>query len=158
MPAAALLAAKTTKVLDIVEGRQNVVAAIAKFQSNIKKTWCACVDSAVPAFSMGAVRQGYVDARKRGVRIMYITEITKENLPYCREIMKVAELRHLAGVKANFALSESEYVAGVKEGGSPDIVRLVRSGSKELVGQQRLVFDLLWQNAIPAQERINHLA
>jgi hypothetical protein len=38
-------------------------------------------------------------------------EITKDNLPYCKELMKIDELRHLQGIKGNFAISEREYIA-----------------------------------------------
>jgi hypothetical protein len=39
---------------------------------------------------------------KRGIKYKYITEITKENIPYCKEVLKIirpGELRHLDGVK-----------------------------------------------------------
>jgi hypothetical protein len=101
------------------------------------------------------VKEGYLAAKRRRVRIMYITEITRENLRYCREIMEFAELRHLDGVRGNFAVSDTEYVAGVKRGGS--LVRLVRSDEWELVRQQRHVFDTLWRQAAPVEERIRQL-
>ncbi len=48
----------------------NIADAIAKFQSNIREDWCACVDYSIPAFSMSPkIRQGYVAAKERGVRI-----------------------------------------------------------------------------------------
>ena len=40
--------------------------------------------------------------KERGVRIRYITEITKENVIYCKELMNFSEVRHLDGVKGNF--------------------------------------------------------
>jgi hypothetical protein len=42
--------------------------------------------------------------KKRGVQIRFIAEITKENIPYCKELMKVVELRHLDEVKGNFGV------------------------------------------------------
>jgi len=45
------------------------------------------------------------------VEFRYVTEITKDNLTYCKEMLKFAEIRHLDGVKGNFEVSdEKEYV------------------------------------------------
>lgn len=133
-----------------------IVQAIERFQAGTKIFWGACVDSTLPSFSVGKVKQGYLEARRRGVRILYITEITKGNLLYCKEIMQFAELRHLDGVRGNFAVSDSEYVAGVKRGST--LASLVWSDVKELVQQQRHIFDTLWKHAVPAKERIKQLA
>lgn len=73
----------------LVVSGDKIVATIAKFQSNIKKSWCACADSSIPAFSMSdAIKKGYADAKKRGVRIRYVTEITPGNLKHCKEDRK----------------------------------------------------------------------
>lgn len=139
----------------ILSDEAEIVKAIEQFQANTKSFWGACVDSTLPSFSVGRVKNGYLKARKRGVRIMYITEITKDNLPYCKEIMQFAELRHLDGVRGNFAVSDSEYVAGVKRGSM--LASLVQSDIKELVKQQRYIFDTLWKHAVPAKERMEQL-
>jgi hypothetical protein len=141
---------------EVLYDEAEIVKAIERFQAGTKTFWGACVDSTLPSFSVGRVRQGYVEARKRGVRILYITEITKDNLTYCKEIMQFAELRHLDGVSGNFAVSDDEYVAGVKSGSA--LASLVRSDVKELVQQQRHIFDTLWKHAVPAKERIEQLA
>ena len=136
----------------VLTDEEKIVEAIREFQASTKEFWGACVDSSIPSFSVGRVRNGYIEAKKRGVRILYITEITKDNLQYCKEIMQFVELRHLDGVKGNFAVSDTEYVAGVKRGDT--LVSLVRSDVKELVQQQRHIFDTLWQYAVPAKEKL----
>jgi hypothetical protein len=139
----------------VLSDEKEIIKAIEKFQANTKTFWGACVDSTLPAFSVSRVKQGYLEAKRRGVRILYITEITKENLLYCKEIMQFAELRHLEGIRGNFAVSDTEYVVGVKRGNT--LARLVRSDVKELVQQQRYIFDTLWKQAVPAKERIDRL-
>ena len=132
-----------------------IIEAIERFQANTSTFWGACVNSSLPAFSVGKVRHGYLQAKRRGVKIMYITEITKDNLPHCIEIAQFAEMRHLDGVKGNFAISDTEYVAGVLRGGT--LESLVHSDVKELVDQLRYVFDTLWEQAAPANERMKRL-
>jgi hypothetical protein len=109
----------------VLTDEKEILKAIIEFQENARQIWYACVDSTLPSFSVGRVKEGYVAAKKRGVKIRYITEITKDNLMYCMEIMNFAELRHLDGVKGNFAVSDGEYVSGVKHGDS--LVTLVKS-------------------------------
>jgi hypothetical protein len=141
--------------MHVLTDEREIIKAIERFQANTSNFWGACVNSSLPAFSVGKVRQGYLQAKRRGVRIMYITEITKDNLPHCIEIAQFAELRHLEGVKGNFAISDTEYVAGVLRGDT--LESLVQSDVRELVDQLRHVFDTLWEQAAPAKERIERL-
>lgn len=55
------------------------------------------------------LKKVFVDVRSRGVGLRYITEITADNISYCKDLMTmVDELRHLDGVKGNFMISETE--------------------------------------------------
>lgn len=148
---------QNTTATIVVSGAGNIASTIARFQSNIKKDWCACVDSSIPAFSMSdGIRQGYVSAKKRGVRMRYVTEIIPENLTHCRELMAFVELRHIDGVRGSFAVSEGEFVAGI-QGKKAPLAKLVHSNVKELVAHQRDAFETLWENAMPAKSRIKEL-
>ena len=143
-------------VTRVITGIGDITAAIAKFQSKIKNSWCACVDSSIPAFSMSdAIKQGYVAAKERGVRIRYITEVTSDNVEHCIELEKFVELRHIDNVAGSFAVSESEFVAGIR--GEKALDKLVYSNEKELVQSQQDVFETLWENAIPVKDRIKEL-
>jgi sulfatase maturation enzyme AslB (radical SAM superfamily) len=54
-------------------------------------------------------KNNYIAAKKRGVKIRFITEITKDNIHYCKELMKIVdEFRHLEGFKGGIAVTESE--------------------------------------------------
>ena len=48
---------------------------------------------------------------ERDFKIRCLTEIGADNLAYCKELMNIAEVRHLDGIKDGMAVSESEYVA-----------------------------------------------
>ncbi len=51
--------------------------------------------------------KGIIDHNNRGIKSKLITEITKDNISYCKELMKLAiELRHLDDVKGNFSISD----------------------------------------------------
>lgn len=140
----------------VITGIDDITAAIAKFQSNIKNSWCACVDSWIPAFSMSdAIKQGYVASKGGGIRIRYVTEITSENAKQCIELEKFVELRHLGNVAGSFAVSESEFVAGIR--GEKALEKLFYSNEKELVQSRQDVFGTLLENAMPEKDRFKEL-
>ena len=100
---------------------------------NVKKNADVCGDSLSPSFSMGVeqIKNGYIDFKKRAVKVRFITEITKENLSYCKELMQYVELRHINNIKGNMAISETEYVATAKlEGEAKPITQTIYSNVK----------------------------
>ena len=88
--------------------------------------------------------------KSKGVKLRYVTEITGDNIGYCKELMKmVDELRHLEGIKGNFYISETEYIApaSLHEKGKP-ASQIIYSNVKEIVEHQRqFVFDIFWSRA-----------
>src|SRR3712207_8440747 len=72
-----------------------------------------CADRLAPSVSVGVpdLKKAMIDMVTRGVKYRYITEITKDNLSYCKELTQSVELRHLEGLRGNFAVNESEYLA-----------------------------------------------
>jgi two-component system, OmpR family, sensor histidine kinase VicK len=84
--------------------------------SNTKDRIDACIDYSRPslAIEIEELKKAFLDAKSRGVKLRYVTEITKDNIRYCKELLKlVNELRHIDGIKGNFYLSETEYIAPV---------------------------------------------
>ena len=100
-------------------------------------------------------------AKNRGVEFRYITEITKDNIPYCKELSEIAEIRHLNGVRGNFEVSQrrgkGEYIGTAILQEAEPVAQLIYSNVKEIVEQQQFVFDTLWVMAIPSQVRIKEI-
>ena len=144
---------------EVIFGAENTVKAIQRFQSNAEKTWCVYVDKEIPALLAGEkLRKGYLEGKARGIKIRYLTEITKDNLEYCKKIKEVAELRNVEGITGSFAVTESECVIAYKKNiGSALFDGLVYSNLKEMVGQQQNIFDTFWNNAIPAEQKIREI-
>src|SRR5262249_40679464 len=111
------------------------------------------------AIGIEAIRKSFVEAKRKGIQLRYLTEITNENLSYCKEIMNIVdELRHLDGIKGNFMLSEIEYLATIN---SSDNIKLadiiIFSNVKEIVEHQQYVFRTFWDKAIPAEQKIREI-
>jgi two-component system sensor histidine kinase VicK len=93
--------------------------------------------------------------KRRGVKLRYVTEITRENISYCKELMKISEVRHTDGIKGNFEVSDGkEYVAAATLQKTKPVAQLIYSNVMELVEQQQYLFDTLWNKSIPAEQRI----
>jgi signal transduction histidine kinase len=108
------------------------------------------------AVALDPIRNAFINAKNRGVRLRYLTEITTENISFCKELLPtVSELSHLDGIKGNFMISESEYLApAVLFEKGIVAARIIYSNVKELVEEHEYVFDTLWSKAISAQQRI----
>ncbi len=87
-----------------------------------------------------------IEAKNRGVKIRYITDITKDNLHYCKEMLKIAnDTRHFDGFKGELAVSDFEYMGTTTLKEKQHAVFLIYSNEIELVKQQQIIFDTLWQ-------------
>jgi len=89
----------------------------------------------------------------------YITEITKDNLTYCIELMQIVQdLRHLDGVKGNFMLSEGEYIAPLILFEHSKIAsQAFYSSTKQILEHQQYIFENFWEKAIPAEDKIREI-
>jgi hypothetical protein len=104
------------EMTDVVYGIDNVISTKLQFFSNSKKRIDTCMNYTLPrlAITLDPIRIAFNNAKNRGVKLRCLTEITSENITYCKELLSiVGELRHLEGIKANFMLSESEYLAPI---------------------------------------------
>jgi two-component system, OmpR family, sensor histidine kinase VicK len=99
-------------------------------------------------------RNEYINIKRRGGTIRLVTEITKDNIGYCRELINIVdELRHLEGIKCTIGVSENDYVSATALGGSQPEVQLICSNAFGVIEQGQYIFDMLWSLAIPYAQR-----
>jgi two-component system, OmpR family, sensor histidine kinase VicK len=145
---------------EILYGPENAVGRGVQFMKNVKKRMDIFFDHKAPSIviDLEEYRNGYIDIRRRGAKIRAFTEITKENIPYCKELMKIVdELRHLDGVKGGMAVSESEYMATTILEESKPLTEVIYSNVREVVEQGQYIFDTLWRSAISAEQKIKEI-
>ena len=101
---------------------------------------------------------GFKDILSRGGKIRCITEVTSENILYCKELLNlVSELRHLDDLQGGFVINESEYMSNLVFTKEKLLARVVYSSEREMVSQGRCIFENLWKNAIPAARKIKEV-
>jgi two-component system, OmpR family, sensor histidine kinase VicK len=145
---------------EILYGIDKAVGRGVYFMSNVQRTMDIYFDHRAPSIvvEVPEYRKGYIDIRKRGGKIRAFTEITKSNIHYCKELIKlVDELRHLNGVKGGLAVSETEYMATTVLEEAKPLTQVIFSGVKEVVEQGQYIFDTLWNTAVPAEQRIKEI-
>ncbi|TVP41828.1 sensor histidine kinase [Candidatus Nitrosocosmicus arcticus] len=134
---------------------------IIGFVNRCKKKIDSCVSSTAPSVIIEG--EPIKDARiasvkNRGIKLRYVTEITADNLAYCKEMLKFSEIRHLDGIKGNFEVAdEKEYVAVATLYEAQPIPQLIFSNVPEIVEQQQFIFDSFWDKGVPAEQRITEI-
>src|SRR5919112_6754898 len=93
----------------------NVINTVIEF---VYKTEVGCVDYTRPslAVDIAALKIASIDAKERGVKLRYGTEITCDNVSYCEELINtinVGELRPIDGINGNFYVTARDRGSGI---------------------------------------------
>ncbi|HEU4605065.1 MAG TPA: HAMP domain-containing sensor histidine kinase [Nitrososphaera sp.] len=144
------------KDTEVVRGVKKSAHLMVDFLYTARTRLDMVVDSNLPPVFMRdrVYRSELVDARERGVAIRIVTEVTKENLSYCKGLAELCDLCHIEGIKANFGVSEFEYLSTGTLDVSQPIFQVIHSNTKEIVEQQEYVFESFWNRAVPARTKI----
>jgi len=145
---------------DVLYGNENALKRGVQFMQNVKERMDISFDSRAPSIviEVEAYKNGYTDIRRRGAKIRALTEITKDNINYCKELMKIVdEFRHLDGLKGGIAVSETEYMATTILREAEPLAQVIYSDVEEIIEQQQYFFDTIWRNGIPAKRRIREI-
>lgn len=148
------------KKTEVLYGAEKTIEIMVQSFDRAMVGYDVCGNWAAPSFILGSdpLRNALVGVKKRGLRLRYITEITNSNIPYCKELANLVELRHFDGLKGNFGIIDGkEYlaIANLHEGKS--LPHLVYSNVSEVIMQQQHVFDTLWYKAIPGDLKIKQI-
>ena len=151
---------KYTEKSELIYGQENVVATLLQILSRAKNMVDICADFRAPSISIEVepYNRALINLKSRGVRFRQITEITKDNLSFSKELMKVADVRHIDGAKANFMTSENEYLAPVILFKKEKVtLQTIYSNVREVVEQHQYFFETLWSKAVPAEQKIKEV-
>jgi two-component system, OmpR family, sensor histidine kinase VicK len=141
---------------EVLYGFEKTTETIMKFLKSAEVSMNICADYTGPSVAMGVevFRKGLYELKTRNVQSRFITEITKDNIKYCKELMQITELRHLDRNKGNFALSEKGYTASATLQEASQLQQVIYSNVGAILNQQQYVFETLWSKAIPADQKI----
>src|ERR1044072_981887 len=145
----------------VIFGKRNIIDTGIGIFNRASKSIDTCMTYTRPslAVSLRAIKDAFLAAKRKGVRLRYITEINHHNIEDCKVLLNIVhELRHLDGVKTNFMISEGEYLAPLVQDKSEAIAsEHIYSDMTQIVEHGQCIFDTLWSKSIPAEERIKQL-
>lgn len=146
---------------EILYGIENTISKGVKFMQNAKEQMDLFGEKNGPSIIIeypDIYKKNYIAAKNRGVKIRFITEITKDNIHYCKEIRGiVTEMRHLEGLVGGIAVTEKEYMTTTTLRNKQLLTQVFYSNAIEVVKQGQYIFDTFWEKATPAELRIKEI-
>jgi two-component system sensor histidine kinase VicK len=124
---------------------------------NVKKTMDIYFDYLGPSIfiELDAYGNGFVEIRRRGGKIRALTEITEQNIHYCKDLLKIVnELRHLERLKGCLAVSKTEMITTRALQEAKPLTEVIHSNARDFVQQGQYIFDALWHKAVPSEQKI----
>lgn len=151
---------KASAKTEVLYGEEKTIEAIVQSFDHAMVGCDVCGNRTAPYVILGVdpLRNALVRAKRRGHRLRCITEITNDNISYCKELGKIIELRHFDGLKGNFWIIDAkEYLATANWQEVKPPPHLIYSNVSEVIMQQQHVFDTLWYKAIPGDLKIKQI-
>ena len=145
-----------TSVTQVLYGVENAVKLFSSVVHSADTVIDICDDGII---SQAATSFKIIEERvlETGAKFRYITEIKKDNIKHCKELMKVGQLRHLDGIRTNFVVTDTEYTSSAIMEQVHAHPEIVYSNVRSIVEQQQYLFENLWNKAIPAERRISEI-
>jgi two-component system, OmpR family, sensor histidine kinase VicK len=169
-------------ITQLLYGNQRVKDTLSRFLSK-QNGIDLCSDSKTTAQVLEMYKKVSSDpGNEKEIRMRFLTDINTDNILFCKELMKIpGEVRHLTGIKTNFAVRSREYIgiATLKEEllqlehrqqkkkeddeeqqhekSTQSQSHIIYSNIKSIIEQQQHLFNSLWEKAVPAEQRIKEL-
>ncbi|MGA9152034.1 MAG: hypothetical protein WBZ36_15770 [Candidatus Nitrosopolaris sp.] len=150
---------KAENLTEIIYGTEAVIETVLNAISLIEESMDIFMDitSISIITSNERLMDAYVKLKDRGVKIRNITEITIDSLPYLKKMMSFAEVRHIDGITGSFVVSERDYISNDTSPTDTISQRAIHSTMKVFVQQHQFLFDTIWKNAIPTEQKIQEI-
>lgn len=145
---------------EVLYGNDNIIKKTLDTFSWVRETLDGCVDHTEVAMhvTLEPIWNGLVQLKSRNVVIRIVTEITKENVFSSKKLSEVVELRHLDGIRSSFGVADrKEYLDHVISEQEEPLSHAIVSNVKQIVEAKQYLFNVLWDQAIPAYQRIREI-
>ncbi len=101
-----------SNIAKIIYGEKNILNTVIQEMYKTKEKIDNCIDSNGPSLVVTneLIKIALIELKNRKIKLRFITEITKDNIEYCKELIFIIdEIRHLDGIKGNFGINETTY-------------------------------------------------
>ena len=127
---------------EVLYGVENAVRLFSRVVSGAITTIDICDDDIIPhtPTSHKVIEKRVLEIE---AKFRYITKIKEDNIQYCKELMKVGQVRHLDGIRTNFVVTDTEYTSSAFMQQSQSHPEIVYSNVRSIVEQQRTIVEEL---------------
>ena len=140
----------------VLQDTGNITKSLLEFYAKINNRYdCYGLACELTPLEPNIVNGTLLNLKNQDVRLRQITDITKHNISSCKKVMKIAQLRHMDGVKGKIELSDTELIVTTTI--KKETLQVIHSNVKQLVEQQQSIFENLWKKAIPAEQKITEI-
>jgi two-component system sensor histidine kinase VicK len=148
-----------TERTEILYESDNIINIVLQCFPNAHKTVDFCSNPLVMSevISNERLMNAARDFVHRSGKIRIVTEITNDNIAACKEMMKIADVGHLEGIRTTFAVSEKEYYGHVGSEPNRQHSQAIYSNVGNYVRSQQYLFETLWKKAIPSKHKIREI-
>ena len=139
----------------VLQDTENITKSLLEFYAKVNNRYdCYGLACELTPLEPNIVNETLLNLKNQDVRLRQITDITKHNISSCKQVMKIAQLRHMDGVKGKIELNDTELIVTTT---LEKTLQVIHSNVKQLVEQQQSIFDILWKKAIPAEQKIREI-
>jgi signal transduction histidine kinase len=145
---------------EVLYGNDIIIKKTLEAYTRIKASLDGSLDNTGPAMMVlyEPIWSGLVLLKEKGIKIRGVTEVTPNNINYCKKLMEVGEYRHLDGIRTNFGIVDGKQVMlhGVSQEKDP-LSQAILTSVKGLVEAQQYMFENLWTKSIPVEDKIKEI-
>ncbi|MGA7603654.1 MAG: hypothetical protein WCE33_11300, partial [Nitrososphaeraceae archaeon] len=123
-----------TTITQVLYGVENAVKLFSRVVNGANTAVDICDDDIISHTGHKIIEKRVLEI---GAKFRYITEIKKDNIKYCKELMKVGQVRHLDGIRTNFVVTDTEYSSSAIMQQVHAHPETVYSNVRSIVEQQR---------------------
>jgi hypothetical protein len=141
--------------IDILYGNEEILNITLQTFDSTLKTIEGCIgrDEVAVHVTLDVLWNGLLNLKQKGVKLRIITQITNDNLSYCKTFSQAAELRHVDGIQSSFGISDGTWLLGhVISLDEFPLSHAIHTNVKKLVDAKRTLFETVWRQSIPANE------
>ncbi|MDQ3852496.1 MAG: hypothetical protein M3299_06650 [Thermoproteota archaeon] len=120
---------------EMLYGYDEIMGRVLHFFAHLDKTLDICSEPLAASYVVASnevLMNAIHDFVNRGGKFrVVVQEITKDNIAACKEIMKVADVRHLDGIMNTFSLTPDYYFGHVTQQRSGELSQAIYSNTRK---------------------------
>lgn len=139
--------------IDTLYGNDDILKTTLWLFDSTHKTMEGCIgkDEVAMHVTHELIWNGLLKLKQRGVQMRVITQITNDNLTYCKTLSDIVDVRHVDGIQSSFGICDGKWLLDhVISLDEFPLSHAIFTNEEKLVNVKRSLFETVWKQSIPA--------